>query len=173
MYGYGISEGGLSTKTILTPDEVGKALGLSRRTIISWLENGKLNGIKVGSRWRVKEEDLDKFVDQPNMYFNDYRHRARFVELQNLSQARSRELVSCIYVLACLSKPLDEFVSTDGVDVQGISKATKFWGPLERSLVRAALALYDPRETATMNEVFLNLDQKGNLVMQQALRLRW
>jgi excisionase family DNA binding protein len=167
-----LSEGS-STKTVLTPDDVAKALGLSRRTVVGWLQSGKLPGIKVGNRWRVKEEDLDKFIDEPNMYFNDYIHRARFVELQKLSQARSRELVSCIYVLACLSKPLDEFVSTDGVDVQGISKATRFWGSMERSLVRAALALYDRKEIVAMNEVFLNLDQKGNLVMQQALRLRW
>ncbi len=160
-------------KTVLTPDEVAKALGLSRRTVIGWLESGKIPGIKVGNRWRVKEEDLDKFIDEPNMYFNNYIHRARFVELQRLSQARSRELVSCIYVLACLSKPLDEFVSAGGVDVQAVSKATRFWGLMERSLVRAALALYDPREAATINEVFPNLDQKGNLVMQQALRLRW
>lgn len=160
-------------KTVLTPDEVGKVLGLSRRTVISWLESGKLNGIKVGNRWRVKEEDLDRFVDQPNMYFNDYVHRARFVEMQGLSQARTRELVSCIYVLACLSKPLDEFIAPGEIDVQGINKATRFWGPTEKALVRAALTLYDARESAGINEVFANLDSKGNQVMMQALRLRW
>jgi excisionase family DNA binding protein len=165
--------GGISTKTVLTPEEVAKALSLSRRTVVGWLESGKMTGIKVGNRWRVKEEDLDKFIDEPNMYFNDYIHRARFVELQKLSQGRSREIVSCIYVLACLRKPLDEFVSAGEIDVDGIAKATRFWGPLERSLVRAALALYEPSETTTINEVFLNLDQKSNLVMQQALRLRW
>ena len=95
-------------KTVLTPDEVAKVLGLSRRTVVGWLEAGKLPGIKVGNRWRVKEEDLDKFIDEPNMYFNDYIHRARFVEMQRLSGARSRELIACIYVLSCLSKPLDE-----------------------------------------------------------------
>lgn len=148
-------------------------LGLSRRTVISWLESGKLSGIKVGSRWRVKEEDLDRFIDQPNMYFTDYIHRARFVELQGLSQARTRELISCIYVLACLSKPLDEFVSSGELDVQGVSKATRFWGPVEKALVKAAIALYEPRESAGINEVFGSVDQKGNQVMMQALRLRW
>lgn len=160
-------------KTVLTPDEVGKALGLSRRTVISWLESGKLNGIKVGNRWRVKEEDLDRFVDQPNMYFTDYAHRARFVELQELSQARTRELISSIYILACLSKPLDEFVSPGQIDVQAVNRATRFWGPAEKALVKAALSLYDPREPAGINEVFGGLDQKAGQVMIQALRLRW
>ncbi len=160
-------------KTVLTPDDVAKALGLSRRTVISWLESGKIAGIKVGNRWRVKEEDLDKFIDEPNMYFNDYIHRARFVEMQRISQAKSRELISCIYILSCLSKPLDEFISEGEVDAAGVNKATRFWGPLERALVRAALSLYDPREDATLNEVFPNLDDKSRQVMQQALRLRW
>jgi excisionase family DNA binding protein len=173
MYGYGTSKEDSGMKTVLTPDEVGKVLGLSRRTIVGWLESGKLSGIKVGNRWRVKEEDLDKFVDEPNMYFTDYVHRARFVELQRLSHAKARELVSCIYILGCLSKPLDGFVSEREVDIQGIVRATRFWGPTEKALVRAALALYDPREAADINEVFSNLDQKGNQVMMQALRLRW
>lgn len=160
-------------KTVLTPDDVAKALGLSRRTVVSWLESGKMAGIKVGNRWRVKEEDLDKFIDEPNMYFNDYVHRARFVELQKLSRAKSRELISCIYILSSLSKPLDEFVSEGEVDAAGINKATRLWGPLERALVRAALSLYNPREDATFNEVFPNLDVKGKQIMQQALRLRW
>lgn len=150
-----------------------RVLGLSRRTVVAWLESGKLQGIKIGNRWRVKEEDLDKFIDEPNMYFTDYMHRARFVELQRLSQARTRPLIACIYVLACLPKPLDEFVSEGQVDIRSIDRATRFWGPLERSLVRGALSLYDPRDTATINEVFQNLDSKGLQVMLQALRLRW
>ncbi len=160
-------------KTVLTPDEVGTALGLSRRTIVGWLESGKLPGIKIGNRWRVKEEDLDKFIDEPNMYFSDYIHRARFVEIQKLSGARSREMIACIYILACLPKPLDDFIVEGKVDALGVNRATKFWGPVERALVRAALAMYDTREEVSFNEVFSNLDDKGRQVMHQALRLRW
>jgi len=160
-------------KTVLTPDEVAKALGLSRRTVITWLESGRLPGIKVGNRWRVKEEDLDKFIDEPNMYFTDYAHRARFVELQRLTAARSRPLLSCIYVLASLPKPLDEFLSQGGVDVQGMLRATRLWGPSERAMVRAALAMYDGKNDAGLNEVFATLDQKSALVVHQALKLRW
>lgn len=160
-------------KTVLTPDEVAKVLGLSRRTIVGWLETGKLPGIKVGNRWRVKEEDLDKFIDEPNMYFNDYIHRARFVEMQRLSGAISRDLVACIYILSCLPKPLDEFLGEGEIDVAGVLRATRFWGPIERALVRAALAMYDPRQDVSINEVFENLDDKSKQVMQQAIKLRW
>lgn len=160
-------------KTVLTPDEVGKALGLSRRTIVGWLESGKMPGIKVGNRWRVKEDDLDKFIDEPNMYFNDYIHRARFVEIQKLSGARSREMIACIYILACLPKPLDDFTVDGKVDVLGVNRATKLWGSVERALVRAALAMYDTREDVSLNEVFSNLDDRSRQVMHQALRLRW
>ena len=160
-------------KIVLTPDEVAKALGLSRRTVITWLESGKLPGIKVGNRWRVKEEDLDKFIDEPNMYFTDYAHRARFVELQRLTAASSRPLLSCIYALASLAKPLDEFLSQGGVDVQGVLRATRLWGPSERAVVRAALAMYDERNDVGFNEVFAVLDPRSTLVVQQALKLRW
>lgn len=160
-------------RNVLTPEQVAQVLGLSRRTVISWLQQGKLNGIKVGNRWRVKEEDLDKFIDEPNMYFVDYIHRARFVEMQRLTQARGRNTIAAIYVLSCLSKPLDEFLEEGSIDVDGILRATRFWGPLERALVRAALSFYDSTQPAGINEVFSALDSKGIEVMMQALRLRW
>ncbi len=160
-------------KTVLSPEQVAQVLGLSKRTVISWLQEGKLNGIKVGNRWRVKEEDLDKFIDEPNMYFVDYIHRARFVEMQRIAQARGRNLIAAIYILSSLSKPLDEFLDEGTLDVAGVLRATRFWGPVERALVRAALSLYDSTQPAGINEVFSVLDSKGIQVMMQALRLRW
>lgn len=160
-------------KNVLSPDEVAQVLGLSRRTVIAWLQNGKLNGIKVGNRWRVREEDLDKFIDEPNMYFADYIHRARFVEMQRIAQARGRNLIAAIYVLASLSKPLDEFLAEGSMDIPGILRATRFWGPVERALVRASLSLYDSTQPAGINEVFSALDSKGVQVMMQAFKLRW
>jgi excisionase family DNA binding protein len=49
-------------QTFLTPDEVAHELRLNRRTIIAWLQKGKLPGVKVGGRWRVTREDLDRFI---------------------------------------------------------------------------------------------------------------
>ncbi len=48
---------------LLSPEEVAARLRLSRRTVIVWLQRGKLPGIKVGSRWRVRADDLDAFVE--------------------------------------------------------------------------------------------------------------
>jgi excisionase family DNA binding protein len=165
--------GDYSMKRVLTPEQVAQVLGLSKRTVISWLQQGKLNGIKVGNRWRVREEDLDKFIDEPNVYFTDYIHRARFIEMQKITGARDRNLVSSIYILSCLPRPLDEFLEEGSMDVDGIRRATRFWGPLERALIQAALSLYDPTQPADINEVFSALDSKGVEVVMQALRLRW
>ena len=160
-------------KTVLSPEQVAQVLGISRRTVISWLQQGKLKGIKVGNRWRVKEEDLDEFIDEPNMYFVDYMHRARFVEMQRMTQARDRRLIAAIYVLSSLAKPLDEFLEEGSMDVEGIKRATRFWGPIERALVRAALSFFDSTQPADMNEVFSVLDSKGIQVVMQALQLRY
>ncbi len=160
-------------KKVLTPDEVAGSLGLSRRTIVGWLESGKLSGIKLGNRWRVKEEDLDKFIDEPNMYFVDYIHHRRFIEMQSICQATARDLVSCVYILSSLSKPLDSYVSPGAVDVRGIKGAVKMWGGTERALVETALNLYDSDQEADINDTFSRLDHRGIQVVMQALKLRW
>jgi excisionase family DNA binding protein len=160
-------------KKVFTPDEVASALSLSRRTIVSWLESGRLSGVKLGNRWRVREEDLDRFIDEPNMYFADYIHHRRFVQMQGLLESTDRDLVSCVYVLSSLSKPLDSFVVPGSIDVRGIKTATRMWGGVESALVEAAMNLYDPMEPAEINDVFSRLDHKGIQVLMQALRLRW
>ena len=160
-------------KKVLTPDEVAGALGLSRRTIVGWSECGKLSGVKLGNRWRVREEDLDRFIDEPNIYFADYIHHRRFVQMQSILKSTDRDLVSCVYILSSLSKPLDQFVSESAVDATGIKQAVRMWGGVESALVEAALNLYDPMEPAEINDVFARLDHKGIQVLMQALRLRW
>lgn len=160
-------------KKVLTPDEVASALSLSRRTIVSWLESGKLPGVKLGNRWRVKEEDLDRFIDEPNLYFADYIHHRRFVQMQALLESTERDLVSCVYILSSLSKPLDAFVTAGSIDARGIKNATRMWGGVESALVEAALNLYDPMEPAEINDVFSRLDHKSVQVLMQALKLRW
>lgn len=49
-------------QALLTPEEVASRLKLSKRTVIQWLQLRKLPGLKVGSRWRVREQDLDTFI---------------------------------------------------------------------------------------------------------------
>ncbi|GMU51953.1 MAG: hypothetical protein AMXMBFR33_10990 [Candidatus Xenobia bacterium] len=44
--------------SLLTPEEAATRLRLSRRTVIGWLQQGRLPGIKVGNRWRIQESDV-------------------------------------------------------------------------------------------------------------------
>lgn len=49
---------------LLSPKEVAERLKLSRRTVIVWLQQGRLPGIKVGNRWRVRADDLTLILGQ-------------------------------------------------------------------------------------------------------------
>lgn len=53
---------------LFTPEEVAEVLKLSVITVKKWLRSGKLKGVKIGSRgdWRVKEIDLEKFIQDQN-----------------------------------------------------------------------------------------------------------
>lgn len=46
-----------------TPDEVAKSLGLHPNTVRKWLRAGRLSGVRVGNRWRVRERDLEAFLE--------------------------------------------------------------------------------------------------------------
>jgi excisionase family DNA binding protein len=51
----------------LTPQEVGTLLGKSRYTIIRWLKEGYLEGVKLQRSWRVTPAALDAFVARHQM----------------------------------------------------------------------------------------------------------
>lgn len=62
---------------LLTPKEVAERLKLSPKTIVVWLQSGKLSGIKVGNRWRVRTHDLELLVEaQPQSALLDRESRA-------------------------------------------------------------------------------------------------
>jgi excisionase family DNA binding protein len=50
-------------ETLLTPEEAAGRLKVAKITILRWLRDGKLPGVKVGKLWRVKESDLQAFFD--------------------------------------------------------------------------------------------------------------
>ena len=49
---------------LLTPKEVAEKLRVSEQTVLRWLRNGKLKGVKVGKLWRVREEDLQELIKE-------------------------------------------------------------------------------------------------------------
>jgi excisionase family DNA binding protein len=50
---------------LFSPEEVAERLGMSRYTIGEWLRSGRLKGRRIGRFWRVKESDLQAFIDDP------------------------------------------------------------------------------------------------------------
>lgn len=48
---------------VYTVEEVSEILKLGTRTIKEHIKKGKLKAVKISNRWRVKHEDLEKFLD--------------------------------------------------------------------------------------------------------------
>lgn len=48
---------------LLTPEEVADILVVSPKTVSRWLRQGKLKGIKPGKDWRVRQCDLEAFIE--------------------------------------------------------------------------------------------------------------
>lgn len=47
---------------LLTPYEVAKYLRVDYRTVYQLLHSGKLKGSKVGRVWRIRMEDVDRYL---------------------------------------------------------------------------------------------------------------
>jgi excisionase family DNA binding protein len=47
---------------LLTLEEAGESLGVSKYTIRAWIDNGTLEGVKIGSRWKVRPEAITSYV---------------------------------------------------------------------------------------------------------------
>ena len=54
-------------EALLTPDEVARRLRISRRTVLGWLQAGRLQGVKVGNRWRVEEGRVGDLIRPPQV----------------------------------------------------------------------------------------------------------
>ena len=48
---------------IYTLEEIAELLQVTRRTIYTWIKDGKLKAFKVGRGWRVSRADLDSFLN--------------------------------------------------------------------------------------------------------------
>jgi excisionase family DNA binding protein len=45
-----------------TPAELAAAVGVTRRTVYTWLTSGRLKGIRVGVEWRITKEQFETFT---------------------------------------------------------------------------------------------------------------
>jgi excisionase family DNA binding protein len=48
---------------LLTPEQVREHLQVSMKTVYRLIRSGKLKAKKVGSQWRIKPEDLERFKE--------------------------------------------------------------------------------------------------------------
>jgi excisionase family DNA binding protein len=44
----------------LSPEQVAERLGVTRRTVYTWLRMGHLKGSKIANTWRVKEQHIEE-----------------------------------------------------------------------------------------------------------------
>jgi len=49
---------------LLTPAEAAEMLSVSEKTVKKWLRQGKLRGVKVAHLWRLRKEDLERFIKE-------------------------------------------------------------------------------------------------------------
>jgi excisionase family DNA binding protein len=53
----------MTDQQLLSPEQVAERLQISRWTVMDYLRVGKLKGHKVGRLWRVKESDVEAFLE--------------------------------------------------------------------------------------------------------------
>lgn len=50
---------------LLSPEQAAEALGFIPETIRQWIRQKKIKAIKIGRKWRIKESDLQAFLEGP------------------------------------------------------------------------------------------------------------
>lgn len=52
-----------NTIRLYTLTELAPMLGVTPRTLQSYVKSGRLKGVKIGGKWKVTEENLKKFIN--------------------------------------------------------------------------------------------------------------
>jgi PTS system nitrogen regulatory IIA component len=68
---------------ILTIDEVAKYLRVSERTVYEWAQKGKIPSGKIGTVWRFKKSDLEKWVND-RLSMNELKPPNRNIQLETI-----------------------------------------------------------------------------------------
>ena len=48
---------------LLTPAQVAERLQITERTVYEWIRDGKLTALKLGRLWRIRQDDLEAFLE--------------------------------------------------------------------------------------------------------------
>lgn len=49
---------------VYTLEEIAELLHITRRTLYTYVKEGKLKAVKVGKYWRVTEKNLEEFLNK-------------------------------------------------------------------------------------------------------------
>jgi len=52
---------------LLTSEQVSKILQVHPFTVLKYIKSGKLKGIKLGRVWRIRETDVERFLEERSM----------------------------------------------------------------------------------------------------------
>jgi len=56
------------TENHYTLNDLIDILGVSRRTLLKYIKQGKIRAFKLGNQWRVTEAELNKFKERNSNY---------------------------------------------------------------------------------------------------------
>jgi excisionase family DNA binding protein len=56
---------------LLTPKQAATCLLVSEKAVLDWLRLGTLKGVKAGRQWRIRERDLEAFLEEPEPTSSD------------------------------------------------------------------------------------------------------
>ena len=49
--------------SLLTAETVAERLRVHPETVLKWLREGRMQGVRLGNRWRVRESQLEAFIE--------------------------------------------------------------------------------------------------------------
>lgn len=59
-------EAKLDSYTVYTLTELEPVLGVTHRTLLQYVKDGKLKAVKIGGKWKVSEDNLKRFINGEN-----------------------------------------------------------------------------------------------------------
>lgn len=54
----------MAAEKLFTPEDAAKILLVKPETLRGWLRTGKLKGVRAGRLWRIRESDLEAFLER-------------------------------------------------------------------------------------------------------------
>ncbi len=48
---------------LLTPAQVAERLQITERTVYEWIRGGRLPALKLGRLWRIRQDELEAFLE--------------------------------------------------------------------------------------------------------------